>query len=180
MLESFDFPPPAFLRCLHDTYLEPTDVLVNLSPVDGLPVHCRVGGCANGIIRCHPLFPLSRFAGLSREERPEGSLLAFAWTNVAKGSTPIRSITERRSLSPSSSTRTAIDLPCGLSSQWERYGLTVFRLSARVGKVLSIRRRSFVHDRKGTSPYTDRAPFWFKPFSIFGLLVGTAVIRAFT
>src|SRR5262245_45356185 len=84
MLESFDFPPPAFLRCLHDTYLEPTDVLVNLSPVDGLPVHCRVGGCANRIICCHPLFPLSRFAGLSREERPEGSLPAFAWSDVAK------------------------------------------------------------------------------------------------
>jgi len=26
MLESFDFPPPAFLRCLYDTHLEPTDV----------------------------------------------------------------------------------------------------------------------------------------------------------
>src|SRR5262245_65491598 len=103
MLESFDFPPPAFLRCLHDTYLEPTDVLVNLSPVDGLPVHCRVGGCANGIFRCHPLLPLSRVAGLSREKRPEGSLPAFAWSR-------------------------------------ERYGLTVFRLSARVEKALSIRR----------------------------------------
>src|SRR5215510_16403192 len=84
MLESFDFPPPAFLRRLHDTYLEPTDVLVNLSPVDGLPVHCRVGGCANRIFRCHPLFPLSRFAGLSREERPEGSLPAFAWVMSPK------------------------------------------------------------------------------------------------
>jgi hypothetical protein len=140
MLESFDLPPPAFLRRLHDTYLEPTDVLVNLSPVDGLPVHRRVGGCANGKFRCHPLFPLSRFAGFSREERPERSLPAFAWSDVAEGSTPIRSITERRWLSLSSSTRTAVDLPCDLSSHRERYGLTVFRLSARVGKALSIRR----------------------------------------
>jgi len=31
MLESFDFPPPAFLRRLHDTYLEPTDVLLMLA-----------------------------------------------------------------------------------------------------------------------------------------------------
>jgi hypothetical protein len=31
----------------------------------------RVGSCANGIFRCHPLFHLSRFARFSREERPE-------------------------------------------------------------------------------------------------------------
>ena len=139
-LESSDFPSPAFLRCLHDTHLEPTDVATNLLPVDGRPIHFRVGGCTNGVFRYHLLFLLSRFAGFSREERPERSLPAFAWSDVAKGSTPIRSITERRSLSPSSSTRTAIDLPCGVSSQWERYGLTVFRLFARVEKVLSIRR----------------------------------------
>jgi hypothetical protein len=143
---------------------------VNLPPVDGRPIHFYVGGCTNRIFCCHLLFPLSRFAGFSREERPEGSLPAFAWSDVAKGSTPIRSITERLSLSPSSSTRTAIDLPCGLSSQWERYGLTVFHLCVRVGEVLSIRRRSFVHDREGLSPCADRAPFWFKPISIFGLL----------
>src|SRR5687767_973776 len=83
--------------------------------------------------RCHLLFLLSRFAGFSREERPEGSLPAFAWSDVAKGSTPIHSITEEHSLSPSSSTRTAIDLPYGLSSQRERYGFIVFRLFARVG-----------------------------------------------
>src|SRR5262247_3481166 len=70
----------------------------------------------------------------------EGSLPAFAWSDVAKGSPPIHYVTEWHSLFPSSSTRTAIDSPCGLSSHRERYGLTVFRLSARVGKVLSIRR----------------------------------------
>jgi hypothetical protein len=127
------------------------------------------GGCTNGIFRRHLLFPLSRFARFSREERPEGSLPAFAWSNFAEGSTPIHSITEWHSLFPSSSTRTAIDSPYGLSSQWERYGFIVFRLSAKVGKVLSIRRRSFVHDREGLSPCADRAPFWSKPVSIFGL-----------
>jgi len=93
----------------------------------------HVGGCTNGIFRRHLLFPLSRFARFSREERPEGSLPAFAWSDFVKGSTPIHSITEWHSLSPSSSTRIAIDLPYGLSSQRERYGFTVFRLSARVG-----------------------------------------------
>jgi hypothetical protein len=52
----------------------------------------------------------------------------------------------------------------------ERYGLTVFRLSAKVGEVLSIRRQSFVHNREVLSPCADRAPFWSKPISIFGLL----------
>jgi len=162
-------PPPASLRCLHDTHLEPTDVSVNLPP-DGWPIHFRAGGCTNRIFRCHLLFLLSRFARFSREERPEGSLPAFAWSDVAKGSTPIHSITEWHSLFPSSSTRTAIDLPYGFSSQWERYGLTVFHLCVRVGEVLSFRRRSFVHDRESASPCADRAPFWFKPISIFGLL----------
>jgi hypothetical protein len=97
------------------------------------PIHFRVGGCTNRIFRCHLLFLLSRFARFSREERPEGSLLAFAWSDFARGSTPIHSITERHSLFSSSSTRTAMDLPYGLSSQRERYGFTVFRSSARVG-----------------------------------------------
>jgi hypothetical protein len=38
-------------------------------------------------------------------------------SGIAKGSTPIHAITERRSLFPSSSTRTHIDSPYGLSSQ---------------------------------------------------------------
>ena len=168
------------LRHLHDTHLEPTNTAVNLPSIDGRPIHFRVRGCTNRDFRCHLLFLLSRFAKFSREERPEGSLPAFAWSDVVEGSTPIRSITERRSLSPSSSTRTAIDSPCGLSSHREQYGLTVFRLSARVGEVLSIRRRSFVHDREVLSPCTDRAPFWFKPVSIFGLLRVTTVPREFT
>src|SRR5215813_13058488 len=147
------------LRRLHDTHLEPTNIAVNLPPVDGRPIHFRVGGCTNRKFCRHLLFLLSRLAGFSREERPEGSLHAFAWSDFAKGSTPIRSITERRSLSPSSSTRTAIDLPCGSSSHRERYGLTVFRLFARVGKVLSLRRWSFVHDREGLNPCTDHVPF---------------------
>src|SRR5262245_57208289 len=58
------------LRRLHDTHLEPTNIAVNMLPVDGRPIHFRVGGCTNRIIRCHLLFLLSRFAGFSREERP--------------------------------------------------------------------------------------------------------------
>ena len=158
------------LRRLHDTHLEPTNIAVNLPPINGRRTHFRVGGCTNRVFRYHLLFLLSRFAGFSREERPEGSLPAFAWSDVAVGSTPIHSITERHSLFPLSSTRTAINSPCGLSSHRERYGLTMFHLCVRVGEVLSLRRRSFVHDRESASPCADRAPFWFKPISTFGLL----------
>jgi len=66
------------LRRLHDTHLEPTNIMVNLPPVDGWQIHFRVGGCTNGVFRYHLLFLLSRFAGFSREERPKGSLPAFA------------------------------------------------------------------------------------------------------
>jgi hypothetical protein len=108
----------------------------------------RVGGCTNGIsvIICFsPLVGLPD--SLVRKDQKEVCPLSRGVMSP-KGSTPIRSITERHSLFPSSSARTAIDLPYGLSSQRERYGFTVFRLSARVGEVLSIRRRSFVHDRE--------------------------------
>ena len=120
---------------------------MNLPPVDGRPVHFRIGGCTNRIIRCHLLFPLVGFPdSLVRKDQRE--VCPLSRSDVAEGSTPIHSITERHSLFPSSSTRTAINLPYGLSSQWERYELTVFRLSARVGEVLSIRLQSFVHDRE--------------------------------
>jgi len=50
----------------------------------------------------------------SCDERPVGSLPAFAWGDV---STPIRTITARRSLSPTSHTRIANSVPCG-SPAW--------------------------------------------------------------
>ena len=59
---------------------------------------------------------LRRLADGSRPPTPEGSGPAFAWSNLAIGSTPIRPITGRRSLPPSSFTRSPIDSPCGSSS----------------------------------------------------------------
>jgi hypothetical protein len=50
------------------------------------------------------------FSQPSCDERPVGSLPAFAWDDV---STPIRTITARRSLSPTSHTRTANSVPYG-------------------------------------------------------------------
>ena len=57
--------------------------------------------------------PLRRLADRSRPPTPEGSQPPFGWGNVA---TPIRSITGRPSLAPSSSTRCPIGSPCGSPS----------------------------------------------------------------
>ena len=56
---------------------------------------------------------LRRLADGSRAPTPEGSLPAFAWGPLA---TPIRPITGRLSLVPSSFTRSPIGSPCGALS----------------------------------------------------------------
>src|ERR1700692_2911792 len=57
--------------------------------------------------------PLRWFYLLSCDERPRGSLPAFAWDDVA---TPIHPITGWRSLCPQSFARIAMGKPCGLLS----------------------------------------------------------------
>jgi hypothetical protein len=54
--------------------------------------------------------PLRRLADRSRPPTPERSRPAFAWGDVA---TPIRPITGRPSLPPSSFTRSPVGAPCG-------------------------------------------------------------------
>ena len=60
----------AFLLSLYDTHLQLFDIGAGFVPVDGFPI----------------LRP--KVLKFSRKERPDGSLPAFAWDNVA---TPIRS-----------------------------------------------------------------------------------------
>jgi hypothetical protein len=108
---------------LRDTHLEPTHVPGRGAPVDGLPVPGFVGRRTNGERRRHLPRVLSRLARLSRDRRPEGSLRAFAPDDLVR----IRPITGRRSLPPSSSTRTAIVGPRDPPTLRERYGLTLFR-----------------------------------------------------
>ena len=65
----------------------------------------------------------SRFAPSSRMPLPEGSLPACAVDDVAASATPIRSMTDRPSLAPSSCTRRPPGSPCGsLSQQAVRLG----------------------------------------------------------
>jgi|SRR5215469_5132251 len=75
----------------------------------------------------HLLCLPSQLLRRSRAETPEGSQPAFAWGDLAGGLTPIRSITERPSLPPSSPTRRPIGDPLaeGLP-RGEDDGLTTF------------------------------------------------------
>src|SRR3954451_20214466 len=56
---------------------------------------------------------LRRLTDGSRPLTPEGSRPAFAWSDVAIGSTPVRPVTGRPSLPPSSSTRRPVGSPYG-------------------------------------------------------------------
>src|SRR4051812_6821145 len=67
---------------------------MDLVPVNGVPVHTLAGSRTSTLKVCrHLRCLLSRFAPLSRDERPDGRLLAFAWGDVALRATPIPSIT---------------------------------------------------------------------------------------
>ena len=80
------------------------------------PFHLPVNyaGSRQQLLGCSLFYELLfwRHHQLSRDERPGGSLPAFAWGDVARmrGATPIRSTTERPSLSPPS-LRQAQDRP---------------------------------------------------------------------
>jgi site-specific DNA recombinase len=140
VLQGLHLAPPAFLRCLHDTRLEPTHVLVGGTPVNVVPILGLVGSCTSRVcLYRHLLCFLNRLAMLSREDRPEGSQLAFAPDHAA---TRIRPITVRPSLSPSSSPRTAVGRLC--SSPTPEGSDTGLPCSAgRTGsvEVLSLRRQ---------------------------------------
>jgi hypothetical protein len=76
-----------------------------------------------------PLRLLRRLADGSRPPTPEGSRPAFARSDVAAGSTPVRPITGRPSLPPSSFTRSPIDSPCGWSTL--AGGLRAYHVASR-------------------------------------------------
>src|SRR4051794_40852028 len=73
------------------------------------------------------LCPLRRFADGSRPSTPEGSRPAFAGSDLAIGSTPVRPMTGRRPLPPPSFTRRPIGSPCGPLSLAGGDGLTTLR-----------------------------------------------------
>ena len=79
----------------------------------------------------HLLCLLNRFVKFSRQERPDGSLPAFAWDNVAYRATPMIAITATPSLFPSSSACYSINSPYSSFPIWESNRFTTFRLLTR-------------------------------------------------
>ena len=96
------------------------------------------------------------------------------------GSTPIRLITRRPWLAPSSSTRSPMGRPHGMLSL--AGGLRAYRVPpekpGRVGP-FSAPAALGAHDRGGARPCSRCIPFWAKPLSVFGLLGVTVSHRMF-
>ncbi len=134
MHQGFNFAPSLFLNCLHDTHLKPAHVLIYLSPINGLPVYLYVKGRTSQIFFCcHLLSLFGRFVSFSRDERPVGSLPAFAWSDVVLAQ-PLSV------LLPDDLRFLRHPIPTSLSAQltlrfpfWERDGLTTFRASTTIG-----------------------------------------------
>jgi hypothetical protein len=141
-----------------------------------VPVFGSVGSSTSREVCRHLHHFLCRFFKGSRDDRPEGSLPAFASGDVAPRVHPI---TGWRSLFPSSSTPTAIGLPCGVpTSPEEQYGLTVFRWYDRDGLgALCSPVALGAHDGARMRLHAVLHAFWLKPVSIFGLLRMTAFIK---
>ena len=137
------------------------------------------GAAPAGIIAIPPtglLCPLRRLADGSRPSTPEGSRPAFAGSDVATGSTPVRPITGRPSLPPSSFTRRPVGSP---------YGRPTLAGGRRAYHVAS-QESSWVRprlDAGGTpsapediaTPGPGHVPFWSKPISTFGSSLFTAL-----
>jgi hypothetical protein len=118
--------------------------------------------------------PLFRFYRLSCDPRPVGSLLSFERGNVA---TPIRAITARHSLSPTSSTRS----PNSLS--YDQPALTGGTTGLPRSTQMTKRVRCQLFPGGSTSslghsvkPRPVHTPFWLLPISIFGSFTVTRFI----
>src|SRR5947209_10133563 len=99
------------LSCLRDTGLEATNIALSLPPVDLVPREGYVGGRTNrgvrkgsfGRFRCHLLYLLSRLLKRSRARSDQREVCSLSRGVMFDGSaTPIRPVTGRLSLSPSS------------------------------------------------------------------------------
>lgn len=117
-----------FLLCLYNTRLKPPHFSVHLVPVNGVPVlrvvenRTSMGFCFQILGCCHLLVSFGGCSNFSCDERPHGSLLAFARDDVVFGSIPISLITREHSLSPCSFPHNPMGFPYGsLSRDRENY-----------------------------------------------------------
>lgn len=119
---------------------------------------------------------MSEVSQASCDVRPSGSLLPFGRSDR---NTPIRSITDRRSLSPPSHTRTANSVPCGSPTQ---------RVAIRAYHVPRPSHDWFRVYLSTGGPSSDVLPkptraagprtFWFVPISRFGTFIVTVFISS--
>lgn len=117
MLQGTYLTPSSRLHRLHHTRLEPPHRAVHGVPIDGMPCGAVVGKCTSPCRHGRHLPSLlKRCAKLSGDERPDGRLPAFAWGDVASGSTPIPPVTGGPSLLPSSLARISMRAPYGFLS----------------------------------------------------------------
>ena len=105
-----------------------------------------------------------------------GRQLPFGPSDVA---TRIRPITGRHSLLPASYFRTSNNVSCGFAcsnAPGRKYGVSTFHVSDNcVGDLGPFCTPAALCPRRGTVTSPDRLrTFWFKPVSLFGLLLLTA------
>jgi site-specific DNA recombinase len=159
VLQGLHLVPLPGLHCLNDTRLQPTHMLIDLFPWNGMPVRGDVGSSTSRRFRRHLHRPLDRFLKFSRSSTPQRSQPAFASGDVA---TRIPPTTGGHSLpltpipAPPSGSLTAF-LP---SFREERYGLTTFRTVDQHGLGALCTPVVFaVHDRVRRRPCTHHVAF---------------------
>jgi hypothetical protein len=124
----------------------------------------------------HLLRPLSLVAKLSRAERPDGSLLAFARGDVADRLNPYP-VHYRRAFAFSILIypllhQLPLQVAFPLGKQWAYYVPYKYLM----GWAPRVRRRPFACGREVQKPLHRPPTFWFKPLSIFGLSTVTTFI----
>src|SRR5271165_3949396 len=161
-------PGGAQAHHLHDTGLELTSGTRRRPHQQQAAVICSASqaSCSDGLVRRHQreVSPLSR-----RVISP-------------KGSTLIRSTTERHSLPPSSSTRNPVGVPCGLLSLGrEGYGLTTFHGCIKDGLGSAFPPVATDSDGRGRrSPCTWPLSFLVQACQRLWLALGHGVYQQFT
>jgi hypothetical protein len=117
--QGFHLAPSAFFRCLDNTGLKPTHVFADGIPLNGLPLRCIVGNrtslraCRSRGVGRHLRVS---FLGYSNDLvlKDQMDVCSLSRRAMLSGdSARIRSITEHRSLFPSSCTHPSIGFPYG-------------------------------------------------------------------
>lgn len=134
-LQGSHLVPAVFLNGLHDTGLHSFNVAMCLGPIDAVPRYAHVGRCTCQL-PIHLLSCLQRLHKLSRDEKPVGSLPAFASDDFGcptSVSPPLqRGLCFLQPPLPAHPTAfLAVSLPSG-----QMVGLTLFRCLNRMARFL--------------------------------------------